>query len=222
MFFTLYGVLMKKFFTLITLISALVPALHGMDTNLPADVQKKYDHLVTLIQNADVEAFKPAFDAITLPAESIASLRQTVAETKATITKELEIMDGKTKSWSKLTKGGLTTVGGFVALVSGTAALIYLLNYVKINNRTIEDYAIPLAIPAVIPAFLFDRYIKNSNATIDFRMLAATSAVYLAAAYKGIPYGIKTFKAGLNYKEHLQNMLINLDEIDAYITQAKA
>jgi len=86
---------MKKFLTLITLTGALVPAIQSMDTNLPADVQKQYNNLITLIQNANVQAFKPAFDAVTLPTESIASLRQTVAETKTTVTKELEVLGDK-------------------------------------------------------------------------------------------------------------------------------
>ena len=61
-----------------------------------------------------------------MPAESIASLHQTVAETNIAITKELEALGDKTKSWSKLAKGGLASVGGAVAGVFGTAALIVI------------------------------------------------------------------------------------------------
>lgn len=130
-----------------------------------------------------------------------------------------------------MAKGGLATVGGFVALVSGTAALIYLLNHYKIKNTKIEDYAVPFAIPTcIVPIFITMALekINGSKLGSEFEernilqsIIAVNALAYFAAAYKIFPYSIKTLKAGWNYKEYLQTMLANLDAIDAYITQAK-
>ncbi len=218
---------MKKFFTLIALSSALVPAIHGMDTNLPADVQKKYDNLTALIQNADIESFKPAFDGTTLPTESIAALRNTVAETKTTVTKELEAIGDKTKSWSKIVKGGLTTfLSGWAGLAAPATGAMILFDPASMNNALIMFLVaavLPVGIPCMIIMHGIEK-IKNSATSITTnRSIGAIIALAcLGAAYKGIPYGLKTFKAGWNYKEHLQNMLTNLDAIDAHIAQAKA
>lgn len=220
---------MKKLFTLIALTSAIIPALHGMDTNLPVDVQKKYDHLTVLIQNADIDAFKSAFDALTLPAENIAALRQTIAETKTTITNELNAMGDKTKNWSKIVKGGLASIGGLWAGVSIPSILWFIY---KSKKRFTYDPSIPVAIgslPIIIPTGLIGLSIKEmfkitvSHAeTLRSSILVPNMIACLYAAYKGLTYGKKTLKAGLNYKEYLQNMLTNLDVIDAHITQAKA
>jgi len=217
---------MKKFFTLITLTSALIPAIHGMDASLPADVQKKYDNLITHIQNADIEAFKPEFDAITLPAENIVILQYTVLATKEAVAKKLNAMGDNNKSWSKIAKGGLATIGGAIAGISGAAGLIYSLNNLTIDNETINDFLVDnlatIGNLSCIPSSLFDVYITELSNTAFQGTVATTSLLYLGAAYKGFTYAHKTFKAGLNYKEHLQNMLNDLDAIDAHIAQAKA
>ncbi len=213
---------MKKLFTLIALTCGIIPALHGMDTNLPADVLKKYNNLTVLIQNADIEAFKPAFDALTLPTENIAALRQTIAETKAAITNELESMGDKIKSWSKIFKGGLASIGGTIAGASSTALLTFLLNKYSIENERIENLSLPFAIPTLLPMMLFTSYLKKLKHTTSDKAIYITALLYLGTAYKAIPYGIRTFKIGLNYKEHLQNMLVDLDAIDAHIAQPKA
>ncbi len=116
---------MKKFFTLITFTIAIIPAIHGMDTNLPADIQKKYNNLAALIQNADVEGFKSAFNALALPAEHIAALQHTMLETKATVARELETMGDNNKNWTKIAKGLLATFSGAVAGVSGIGCLAF-------------------------------------------------------------------------------------------------
>ena len=227
---------MKKLLTLIAITSAIIPAIHGMDTNLPAGVQTQYDNLTVFIKNADVDGFKQAFDTATLPAENIAALRQTVAETKTAITNELEAMGNTTKNWSKITKGGLATIGGFWAGISIPTAL-YLCNTIRIyspNMSNAKKYAYTLLDIGIVPFIPSDltcmviqkmlgiKKIKDFPKTIRICVLATNMIACLGVAYKGLTYGPKIFKAGLNYKEHLQNMLANLDAIDAHITQSKA
>lgn len=216
-----YGVLMKKFFTLLAITSAIIPVIHGMEANLPADVQKKYDNLTVLIQSADIEAFKPAFDELTLPTENIAALRQVVAETKTAVAKELEAMGDKNKNWSKIAKGGLASVAGAIAGISGAAGLITFFNAATKNNQIIREYTQSFATLAIIPTAFLRECIELSN-VIQMSLISATSILYLDTTYKTIPYGIKTLKAGLNYKEHLQTMLADLDAIDAHMAQVKA
>lgn len=220
---------MKKLFTLIALTSAIIPALHSMDTNLPTDVQKQYDNLTALIQNADFDAFKPAYDALRLPAATITALRQTIIETKATITNELDAMGDKTKSWSKIAKGGLASIGGLWTGVSIPTTLWFIY---KSNKRYTYDPAPPVIIgslPIIVPTALIGISIKELFKISDSYIKIIRNCIVvpnimacLYAANKGLTYGYKTFTAGVNYKEHLQNMLANLDAIDAYITQAKA
>jgi len=209
---------MKKLFTLIAITSAIIPAIHGMDTALPTEVQKKYDNLTVLIQNADVDAFKTAFDTLTLPAENIAALRQTVVETKTTVANELEAMGDKTKSWSKIIKSGLASIYG-LSNVTVALSWIYYASVKKAKKPSILILlpAVPALTPLIPPAVVLNN-LKISPQLQRYLGISATTFI----AYKAISYGIKTLKTGLNYKEHLQNMLANLDAIDAHITQAKA
>ncbi len=211
---------MKKLFTLIALTCGIIPTLHGMDTNLPADVQKQYDNLTVLIQNADIETFKPAFDALTLSAENIAVLHQTVAETKAAVTNELEAMGDKTKNWSKTVKGSLASVGGLWAGIS-----IPSLMYLVYKGETEIPGFFPLcigSIPNIIPTLLI--FTATGRLEEKKRVIATIpgSLLNLGIAYKALTYGTKTLKVGLNYKKHLQNMLTHLDAIDTHIAQPKA
>lgn len=213
---------MKKLFTLIALTSAIIPALHSMDTNLPTDVQKQYDNLTALIQNADFDAFKPAYDALRLPAATITALRQTIIETKATITNELDAMGDKTKSWSKIVKGSLATIGGIAiglptVFIDITEVRRLKAKYAIHKNLTSTEYKNSV----LSPWYRLEKTFIQENILSSALITTASLAIF-SATYKGLTYGIKTFKTGLNYKEHLQNMLTNLDAIDAHITHAKA
>lgn len=217
---------MKKLFTLIGMICAIIPATYSMDTSFPADIQKQHDNLTVLIQNADVNAFKSAFGAVTLPTATIAALRQTITEIKTAVTNELNTMNSKTKNWSKIAKGGLTTIGGFWASISGPALYCFLQG----NNihEKIKFALVGLSIPTIAPSFLAIKSIETIKKPYIVAQRYKTCITIINAltclgiAYKAIPHGIKTFTAGLNYKKHLQSMLDSLDAIDTYIVQTKA
>jgi len=232
---------MKKFFTLIAFTCAFIPAIQGMANSLPADVQKKYDHLVALINNADVEAFKPAFDTENLPTESIAGLKQSLFEIKATINKELTTMGDNNKSWSKIAKGTLATLGG----MSGVASIYCAGNRIIIDNdqyvpKLIKWLALPVALPVALAGFL--TYATLVSGQIEIPVTGKRSSkqdvkrikqdvkrtgdsilgiMGFITAYKGLTYGYENLKAGLNYKQYLQDQLTNLDAIAAHITHVK-
>ncbi len=273
---------MKKFFTLIALMSACIPAIQGMEANLPTDVQKKYDKLTVLIQNADIKAFKPAFDALTLPAKNIAALRQIVLDAKTAVNKEIKVLSDKNKTWAKIAQDALAGVYGLsdpaavldahtlpsesvnalqqVALntktdvttklevmgdnnkdwsqiAKGALAGVYgvsniLTVFVFANSlltaTTSTDvpstFLLSLCMPAMLPVGILDYVSAKLSGGYRFRerMKCSFIVVLPIIAYKTIPYGIKTFKAGLNYKQYLQDQLINLDAIAAHITHVQA
>ncbi len=177
---------MKKFLTLIAFIGALVPAVHGMEANLFSDVQKKYDHLVTLIKNADVDAFKLAFDEAKLPStdslmvlhhaakiesiKAVAVLEQVVLETKAAVAKELEALGDSNKNWSKIVKGALAT---FSAGWTGVSSLIVTAECINIkNDRASFRFEKSLGgkllmLPCAMLGTVIKKYIKGSNVAYD-------------------------------------------------------
>ncbi len=53
-------------------------------------------------------------------------------------------------------------------------------------------------------------------------IIAATSILYTYLSYKGIKYGYNNINESLNHTQYLLDKLADLDEIDAYIAQAKA
>jgi len=210
---------MKKFFTLIAFTCAFIPAIQGMANSLPADVQKKYDHLAALINNADVEAFKPTFDALT-PLEKItlgSDFEQSVIKARVVINTEIESLGDNNKNWSKIAKGGLASVGGAIAGISGIAGLIGSFNHTILKSAAVYSAVGSLALLALMPTFLFSECIMKLGGDLAVSAVAATSILYLEAAYKGLNYGPKTLKAGFNYKKHLQDQLTNLDAIAAYM-----
>ncbi len=206
----------KSLITAITFTLACTSAMHGMDTSLSADMQKKYNNLTVLIQNADAEAFKPAFDALTLPAEHIAALEQTVLETKTAVTKEIEAMGNKNKNWSKIIKGGLGSWCG----LSGAVLAFAGIDNSKPSNLTRMIFT-PAFLANSIISYLANKYMeKKLNHPNNFDYIFGTLGVGFTVY--GLKYGIENLIIGLNYKQHLQNMLANLDAIDAHIAQAKA
>lgn len=194
---------MKKFFTLIAFTSAFVPAIHGMEADLFADARKKYDYMIQLIKKADIEAFKRAFDEAKLPSsnslrvnaakmetiKAVLVLEQVAFETKAEISKELEALGDSNKNWSKITKGGLATLGGAFIGVAGINDIVSCFS----GNKSKETICKILVIY-----------------TLGFPV-----------AYKSLTYGYENLKVGLNYKQHLQDKLTNLDAIAAHIAHAK-
>lgn len=194
---------MKKFFTFIAFISACVPAMHGMETNWPQEIPKKYDHLVTLIENVDVEAFKRAYDEAQLPSsnslrvnaakmetiKTVLGLEKITFETRAVVAKELEALSDSNKNWSKIVKGSLATFGGSIISLSGVIDIASCFNG------------------------------KKAKETIY--IIAALYTIGFPVAYKCFIYGYENLEAGLNYKQHLQDKLANLDAIATYIAQGK-
>ncbi len=79
-------------------------------------------------------------------------------------------------------------------------------------------------IPVILSAHLFKKNIAQLDQypRLSATILATTSLLYLTPLTKVFHTVLKTCKAGLNYKQHLQNILTNLDAIDAHIAQAKA
>jgi hypothetical protein len=203
---------MKKLLTSLLFILACSPAIQSMERALPAETQKKYDNLVTLIQNADVELFKPAFDDLTLPAESIAALQQVVTDTKTKVTQELEALGDGTKSWSKIIKGGLLTYyAGSNILISS----IFIYNL--ITGSRPHNVVFAFATPAIISLLPLSFILKPRLS--DYTYYGTMSALSALIACKTLPYALKTFKDELNYKDYLQNILANLDSIEAHINQ---
>lgn len=222
---------MKKLFISIVLTSVIVFTSYGIDTDLPADVQKQYNNLVVLIQNGDADAFKSAFDAIRLPVESIASLQNIVVETQAVIAKELKAMGNKTKNWSQIIKGMLAVFGGSWAGLAPFANASLIGKILFYGPDIIEDMTLPneFLLIAGLPAcwssspFVFNGiekiFDREFGLILDRSLLVINTFICFGIAYKGIPYGIKTFKNGLDYKEYLQTMLVSLDAIDKYMQE---
>lgn len=209
---------MKKFFTLIAFTCALVPALHGME----ADVQKKHDHLIALIKNADVNAFIPAFDEAKLllsnslmalnhtekiesiieSIKAVLALEQAMLETKAAVAKELEALGDSSKNWSEIGKGGLETLAGSIASVPFFYGVISFINQ------------------KVVISVINGEIIRQEDLPVSLGKFAAATGLFFI--FGGcIREGIKNLKAGWNYKQHLQDQLTNLDAIAAHIAQAK-
>ena len=268
---------MKKLFILIALAGACIPAVQGMEASLPADVQKKYDHLVALIKNVDVEGFKSAFDALTLPAKDIAALRKIVFDAKTAVNKEIKTLGNKNKGWAKIAQDALAGVYGlpdpaaildvqalpsesidalqqvaldaktdvarkleamgdnnkdWAQITKGALSAVYGVSNIiaacamaySLSIGTPPIFVAPFCMPAIIPwAPLLYAHSKlewgyySSREGIRYLVVGVLPFI----AYKTIPYGIKTFKAGLNYRQHLQDQLTNLDAIAAHIAGAK-
>jgi len=190
---------MKKFFTVITLISAFVPAIQCMS------LQNKYDNLAILIQNADIKAFKPAFDQAALPIGSINKLEKLVLQTKQQIIRELHNLGDQDKSWSKIIKGALATGIGIRTASSAYAGFkLAVMNWGAINERF--EYV-------TFPDLLF-----SGRPVLVFASVLIDSLI----VYTGLTYGPKALKIGWNYKKHLQKKLANINAIFAHIAQENA
>lgn len=218
---------MKKFLIVILLVNTFISTPHTMKANSPVDMRKQYDNLKTLIHKADVEAFKIAFDELaSVEKRNVGlDLEQVIVETKTAINEEIKALGDTNKNWSTIIKGGLASIGGFVGGISGTAGLMCALDrmhIIDLQPSTFNSIA-PFAELACGPIAAFD-WCKGglTDLSIVHKVIVATSALYLVAAYKGLTYGAKTFKAGLHHKQRLQNQLANLDAIAAHISQTHA
>jgi hypothetical protein len=223
---------MKKFLTLITLVGLSIPAIQG----LSADVQKKYDNLKSLIQNADVATFKSTFDALESVEKAVvrAELEQSVVEAKAAINKEIETLGDSNKNWSMIIKGSLATLCGISGIASIYTAANTTTGKIIAMNAPFRKTPGPiriLAAPPVIFSMISNLITSCLSKTItgkipgvhdQNRVIASILGVTgFTMAYKSFPYAIKNLKAGLNYKQYLQDQIINLDAIAAHIAQAK-
>jgi hypothetical protein len=220
---------------LIALIAICVPAIQGMELNMSAELQKKYDNLKTIIQRADVEGFKSAFDGLeSVEKKDLAEgLKQSVTEAKMVINKETEDLGDSNKNWSKIIKGSLANISGLWAGIS--IPLIGYMAMIELDCKKRDEFkkkplneVLPLLIlglPGHCGAFLVDEiFLKNTQLSFKMRIIVSAitaSIMSLGTAYKAIPYGIKIFKDGLNYKQYLQDQLTKLDAIAEHIAQAK-
>ena len=222
---------MKKFFILITLIGTSIFAIQDMEMNLSAAEQKEYDALKTFIHNADVESFKVALDALESGEKRSVmnlnlikfGLEQVIVETKAVINQEIEALGDATKNWPTMIKGGLASLGVLIGGVSGVTGLVCALDRMFIIDLGTMFYSIvPFATPTLLPISAFDLCRGGgTHFPTAHKVIAATSVLYLAAAYKGLTYGPKTLMTGYNYKQYLQDQLSKLDVIAGYVAQPK-
>lgn len=229
---------MKKFLTIIAFTSAFIPAIHGMEVKLPADVQNESEqkqnelmqeqykligeNLKLMIQDADEQLFKKFLDPWTLPIECLTELEHVVFEAKNKISAELNAKDCKNKNWSKMIKGSLAGIMGISGAVLANSILLEQCG-VRVKVMIIS---IPAAFIGILPTYLSKKIFtllpmamqptsENHNNGVHF-------LTGVLMAYKVIPYGYKNIKNGLNYKQYLQDQLANLDAIAAHISQAKA
>jgi hypothetical protein len=227
---------MKKFLTLIAFTCALVPTIQGMEAYLyekaqkkAAKVHKRYDKLCdklnALIQSADTQAFKVAFDRETFPIENIRRLEQSVFEAKRAIAKKID----STKSWSKLAQGTLETGVGILGTALACVSIKNIITGTPLSEETLDKAELAFFFLSLLgeyrSVFLGGALLSSNRFSRETRtkiVLGLSTFIGSALAYSGFTYGFKSLHDGWNYKQILQDKLANLDAIAAHIARAKA
>ena len=166
-----------------------------------------------LIQNADLEGFKSAFDTVNLPIECTTGLLRTICNAM----KELVATRVKTQT-SKITEGIVEMIIGIISglwLVSFACSMtsdrtpetMKKFAGAGFNLTTLLRNKLPEKLS--LPSFL--------NRAVVCGIGSVLGIVAFCFTFNGLTEGYKNLKVGFNYKQCLQHKLTNLETIAVYI-----
>ncbi|MBA2306660.1 hypothetical protein H0W26_00830 [Candidatus Dependentiae bacterium] len=211
---------MKKPLMIIALLSSFVTVIHSTNIRVSADMQKEYEEIIARITRAEIVGF--TFDIPTMSPEEIAALRHSLLKAETAITTELEAMGDKTKNWSKITTGGLTTLSGIVSALWLSALFCNVVYGDEMKPDLLKKFGdLGFNLTDWLKKDLGKSFSPFWRETFMGGVVGGIGASSSLFSLWGLTYGPKIFKAGLNYKQHLHTILANLRVLDVQIDKTQ-